>query len=725
MSLRFPCPCVSSRRHRTAGLILALSVALARSATGQPAAAESAPLTAPTLPALVVEDTRLVPDREQSEEEARAALREVPGSVDLVGAARIERTRAFDLQDALSMVPGVYVRARGFGEEPQLSVRGSGLRNNFHTRGINVLLDGFPFQNADGFSDVESLEMLAVDRLEVWKGGNALRFGANTLGGALNLVTRTGLDGPLAEARTEGGSFGFWKSWLAAGQNFGDTDVFAGVSHVQREGYRDHADGNRQRLFANIGRRFEGGARLRFDVHLARNQAKLPGALTRRELRDDPKAADPESVRQDAARDFEYARGAASLWVPLGETDVLEGTVQVNYQDLWHPLPFSIIDNQTTNGTAELRWISTRTLAGYDNRFTAGLQLAGTRQPETFWDNIDGRQGRSNQKTVNLAANVGGYLENRLELNERLALVAGTRVQWAYREVDDRFEDESFGGFDGQADDSGSVDHLTFSPTVGATFELTPAIQLYGNATRMNEVPLLFELTAPGNLDGSLGDLRVQKAWQFELGSRGHYGDLVRWDLAVYDWEVEDEIRNLNVVPFPGAPFTLPRYQNIDRSRHLGVEAGVDVTLARGGLAALGLPGEDTLQLALAYTWSRFTFERDPEFDGNDLPGVPEHFLRAELRFEHSSGLWLTPGVEWVPRGAYVDSGNESRAPSYALLDLRLGYDHAASGIGVFFEARNLTDRDFASGLIVDAGDGRSFEPGDGRSFTGGASWRW
>jgi iron complex outermembrane receptor protein len=713
LSLRRSRLCSLSDRVRAAVLAIALAAAVPPSVSAE--LDGEAPEKPVRFPTLVVEEPPLAPDREQSEEQARAALRQVPGSVDLVGAARIERTRAFDLQDVLSMVPGVYVRARGFGEEPQLSVRGSGLRSNFHTRGINVLLDGFPFQNADGFSDVESLEMLAIDRLEVWKGGNALRFGANSLGGALNLVTRTGLGGPFVEARSEAGSFGFWKSWLAAGQRLGETDVFGGVSHVQRDGYRDHADGNRQRLFANAGHRFDGGARLRFDVHLARNQAKLPGALTRRELRDDPRAADPESVRQDAARDFEFARAAASLWVPISEHDVVEAALQANYHDLWHPLPFSIIDNETTNTTTELRWISTRPLAGRDNRFTAGLQLAGTRQPETFWDNVEGRRGRSNKKTLNLAANVGGYVENRLALSERLAVVAGTRVQWAVRTIEDRLGDDS----------EDSVDHFTVSPTLGFTFTVMPDIQVYGNATRMNEVPLLLELAAPGNLDGSLDDLRVQEAWQFELGTRGQHGDRLRWDVAIFDWEVQDEIRNLNVVPFPGAPFTLPRYQNIDRTRHLGIEAGAEVLVARGLLGTLGLPGEDTLELALSYTWSRFTFERDPAFDGNRLPGVPEHFLRAELRVDHGSGFWLTPGVEWVPQGAYVDSGNESRAPGYALLDLRLGYDHEATGIGVYFEARNLTDRDFASALIVDAGDGRSFEPGDGRSFTGGISWRW
>jgi iron complex outermembrane receptor protein len=41
--------------------------------------------------------------------------------------------------------------------------------------------------DADGFSDYESLDFLAAQRVEVWKGANALRYGGNTSGGAVNL----------------------------------------------------------------------------------------------------------------------------------------------------------------------------------------------------------------------------------------------------------------------------------------------------------------------------------------------------------------------------------------------------------------------------------------------------------------------------------------------------------------------------------------------------------
>ena len=133
----------------------------------------------------------------------------------------------------LDFVPGVLIQGRqgATSEESQLSIRGSGLRNNFHMRGINVTWsDGFNLNNADGFFRPEVLELFSSKRLEVYKGANALRFGGNGLGGAINLVGKTGADAGMAELWSEGGSFGFAKNYLASGQVYGPFDIYAGFS---------------------------------------------------------------------------------------------------------------------------------------------------------------------------------------------------------------------------------------------------------------------------------------------------------------------------------------------------------------------------------------------------------------------------------------------------------------------------------------------------------------
>lgn len=125
-------------------------------------------------------------------ETARIELERVPGGTELLSRREIQQTQATTLKDVLNFTPGVLAQPRYGSDEVQFSVHGSGLRNNYHARGINILINGLPYGDADGFSDFESLEFLTANRVEVWKGANALRYGGNTAGGAINLVTETG-----------------------------------------------------------------------------------------------------------------------------------------------------------------------------------------------------------------------------------------------------------------------------------------------------------------------------------------------------------------------------------------------------------------------------------------------------------------------------------------------------------------------------------------------------
>ena len=262
---------------------------------------------------------------------------------------------------------------------------------------------------------------------------------------------------------------------------------------------------------------------------------------------------------------------------------------------------------------------------------------------------MQSQRGDETKDQTNKATNVGVYLENQFSATDSLLLVGGGRGQYAYRSVSDHFLTDG--------DQSGSVDYVAVSPKLGAIWHVTPAVEVFGNISNAYEPPLILELTAPGQIGGDLGELKAQKSWQFEIGSRGKLGTRLAWDVAIYDIELRDEIQNVNVAPFPGAPFTIPRYQNIDRSRHLGVEVGSTLLLLPDLSRQLGLGSVgDTLALRLAYTWSHFVFVNDPQFGNNDLPGAPEHFIRSELRYNHPVGFWIAPGMESVPAGYPVNS---------------------------------------------------------------------
>ena len=665
---------------------------------------------APTLPPVVVETPRLVPERQQTEEQAREEIQRVPGSTSVIPQTEIESSRSSNLKDVLDFTPGVLIRPRvGAADESQLSIRGSGLRNNFHLRGINVLIDGFVYGQADGFADFESLELLATKRIEVYKGASALRFGGFTLGGAINLVTKTGHDEGLLALRSEAGSFGYLKNHIATGQAYGPFDVYGSFTDVRLEGFRDHSEQQRQRVYSTFGYDLGGGTTVRLDLGYVHNDENLPGALTRNELERDPRRADPTNVATRAARRYDYVRSAVTLRTPLGETTAVEARVQADYQDLDHPLSFAVIDQTAYNWGGELRYIQTAPLFGMASRFTAGLQYLSTNQIDANFANVLGRRGALTKNQLNQATNVGLYAEEQLDVTPVVTLVVGARGQYAYRAARDRFLANG-----NQSDD---VDYFSFVPRVGAVARVTKDIQIYTNASYAYEPPLILELTAPGQLTGNFNALDPQRAWQFEVGTRGRAGR-VAWDVAAYDIELWDEIQNVNVQPFPGAPFTIPRFRNVDRSRHMGVEAGFDVVLApdlAGG----------ALSARAAYTWSRFVFVDDLNFGNNDLPGAPRHFVRGELRYDHRSGVWVAPNVEWVPQGYFVNSENRNRTSPYELVNVRLGYDYKPWHLSVFFEGRNLADVTYTSSVVVDNANGRFFEPGDGRAFYGGVAWRF
>ena len=129
-----------------------------------------------------------------SVQQALKEINQTPGGVALVPAeAYRNSTVANTIKDILDYVPGVFAQPK-WGDDTRLSIRGSGLSRNFHFRCIQLYMDGIPINTSDGYGDFQEIDPTAYKYVEVYKGGNALQFGANSLGGAINFVTPTGRD---------------------------------------------------------------------------------------------------------------------------------------------------------------------------------------------------------------------------------------------------------------------------------------------------------------------------------------------------------------------------------------------------------------------------------------------------------------------------------------------------------------------------------------------------
>ena len=79
--------------------------------------------------------------------------------------------------------------------------------------------------------------------------------------------------------------------------------------------------------------------------------------------------------------------------------------------------------------------------------------------------------------------------------------------------------------------------------------------------------------------------------------------------------------------------------------------------------------------------------------------------------------------MDWSPVAYFVDSANSFRNDSYAVFNVRAGFDRPKYGI--FFEASNLASRIYSASVVVDDATFRFYEPANGRSATVGFYYRF
>jgi iron complex outermembrane receptor protein len=637
-------------------------------------------------------------------ETARVELERTPGGVAVVAGRDLTQTRAYNLRDVFEYTPGVLAQSRFGSDEVQISIRGSGLRNNFHGRGVNILINGIPSMDADGFSDFEALDFLAAQRVEVWKGANALRYGGATSGGAINLVTETGKTAAPFEFRVQGGSFGSFQGHVSTGGEKGRFGYFLSFTDVELDGYREHSRQGRQRVYGNFTFALDDRTDLNLDVAYANVAERYPGPLTREEFFRDPRGAAPTYVEQDQGRFVDYGRLGLGMRRRFDGGHEFSFNLFGQYRNLEHPI-FNYLDQDTRTFGGEFRYSYT----GERNRFVLGFSPWATPNGGRRFENILGSRGAQTAHFDSLAVNYGVYAENQFDVLPSFTLVTGARADWAQRRFTDFFLSDG--------DQSDRRTFKAFSPKLGFVWRPRDQMQVFANVSRSYEPPVLnIELIGFGAA-GFL-PLGAQDTWQIEVGARGRAGRRLDYELTFFDLEVNDEIINANVTPFPGAPFTIPTFRSAPNTRHKGLELALDATLRKGLFT-----GGDALSARTAYTFSRFRYVDDPTYFNNYLPGAPRHLVRSELRYDHPRGFWIAPNVDWSPATYFMDSANTARNDKYAVLNLRAGFDRGQWGI--FFEANNLTDRLYSAAVQVDNDAGSFFEPSNGRSVSVGLRYRF
>src|SRR6516165_4801827 len=152
-----------------------------------------------------------------SPEESEEQKKEVPGAFTVKTNDDMELGRASNFEDLLQRTPGVFLQSENGMEVSKISIRVSGITSEDEPLGVMFLMDGLNFNQGDGETTLEDIDVAVINYAEVFRGANAFKYGALTLGGAINLVPFTGYTAAPFQVRLEGGSYGFFRGDMSGG----------------------------------------------------------------------------------------------------------------------------------------------------------------------------------------------------------------------------------------------------------------------------------------------------------------------------------------------------------------------------------------------------------------------------------------------------------------------------------------------------------------------------
>ena len=152
----------------------------------------------------------------------------------------IERSQATSVTELLARQPGVQITTNGGpGASANLQIRGTSSSQ------VLVLVDGQRVGSATlGQASIQYLDPEQIERIEIVRGPRASLYGADAIGGVLNIITRKGAGAPKATLKA---GYGSRHTRTASANISGSTETTrynVGISRFITDGYDRTADKN-------------------------------------------------------------------------------------------------------------------------------------------------------------------------------------------------------------------------------------------------------------------------------------------------------------------------------------------------------------------------------------------------------------------------------------------------------------------------------------------------
>ena len=501
---------------------------------------------------------------------------EVPVPTTVITKEEMEDSQAENAAELLRRVPGLAVlRSGDEGKVASVFTRGTESDQTL------IMFDGVRLNSPYvGGYDLSLLTTSGIERIEVARGPYSALWGADAIGGVINVIPRTGLGGFSATLFGEGGEDG-WQRYQGdltlGGETFG---LFLSGLHREGEGELDNSDFETDQQLVDVGWTWRDGSRLAVVGQNLETSTGIPFAVPGQPTPDRRQFSDERLI----AVPLRWAVGTA--WTL--ELTASEVTREFRFSD--PDDPSGITGSQTDADTRQARFSSHHGLGAHTVTWGGEWREDEVTDVSNLGTNLDDR-------TTEVAS---AFVQDVWHAANNVNVILGTR--W-----DDTDEWGS---------ETSPRVHLGWM--VGETVELRVG---YGKAFRQ---PSLGELYFP--LYGN-PELEPETSTSYELSFvQAAKGGRSRWQLNVFSTELD------NLIQFDFASSTS---RNIASAEILGAELAYDSALTDDFSQLVQLTWLDTEDVA------GDPLLRRPEWSGAyTLTGSFWHRVRGDLTVLYLGSRW-------------------------------------------------------------------------------------
>jgi iron complex outermembrane recepter protein len=557
-----------------------------------------------------------------------------------------------------------------------------------------------------------------IRQMEVLRGAASGLYG-NAAGGVIYMLTENPMTKkPLLEAQLSRGSYGFQRYQLKVGQKLNKFSYFLNGSINNTEGYRAASQMKNSIFNSKLSYEFNPNTKLTVLANYGNSPlANDPGALTKAQVNDNPRQAGATNLLFQTGELVNQSRIGATFETKLAHKHSITARAFYTSRQLLNRLAVA------TNGYGDLKRNYYGVGMGYQlnekigkmpYRVKVGVDIenqADTRQRYGYLKVIANGVTTYNQDKLVLNQlesfkSTGIYLLQELQPTNKLLISLGMRYDDLNLKATDNYLTDG--------DQSGGRHFTKVNPMLGINYEFVKNASIYANYSSTFESPTLNELSNnPENTGGFNSSLAPQQAKSYEIGAKGQITEGVRFDVAVFKIETENDLVPYQITGQTGKTY----FRNAGKTLRTGVEIGLTCKLT------------DNLTTYLTHTSSDFTYKtysvNTTNFDTKILPGIPKTNMQVEVRYAHPKGFFASVQGRYVSE-VYANDANTALADGYSLLNIRLGHTITIRGVQIepFLGINNVTNTHYITNVQINAQSDRYFEPATLQYFFGGLKVR-